>query len=219
MLSATRRRAARVQRTTSPRDPRPLTLDPSAMRPRLALSLVLLLAAPAAGAQEHVHTPGMQHDPRGGAPATPEEPGQAAFAAIAEVVRMLDADSTTDWRRVDVERLRAHLRDMDEVTLRADVRKDDVPGGARFTVRGTGRTVGSIQRMARAHSAMLGAESPLRATVEPIVDGARVTIVAADTSDARAAARVRALGFAGALTLGGHHGPHHLAIARGTMQH
>ena len=119
---------------------------------------------------------------------------------------------------MDVERLRAHLRDMDDVTLRAEVRRDDVPGGARYTVRGTGRTVGAIQRMARAHSAMIGAEAPMRATVEPLADGARVTVVAA-AGDARTATRIRALGFVGVLTTGGHHGPHHLAIAKGELDH
>jgi len=186
---------------------------------RLLIALALLVLLPvAAAAQDHVHTPGMRHD-GGDPPAAPTEPGQAAFAAIAEIVRLLQADSTTDWSRVDLERLRAHLRDMDDVTLRADVRRDDVPGGARFTVRGTGRTVGAIQRMARAHATMLGAEAPMRATVEPLADGARVTVVAADAADARAATRIRALGFVGLLTAGAHHGPHHLAIAQGALDH
>ena len=183
------------------------------MRLLAALSIALVTLAPAAARAQAAH----EHDH--GAPSAPAEPGQSAFAAIAEIVRALDADPATDWGRADVERLRAHLRDMDDVTLRAEERRDDVSGGARFTLRGTGRTVGAIQRMARAHAAMLGPESALRATVAPTADGARVTVVAADTADARAAARIRALGFVGLLTLGGHHGPHHLAIARGTLDH
>jgi hypothetical protein len=42
----------------------------------------------------------------------PTFPGQDAFGAIAEVVQLLDADPQTDWSRVDLERLRQHLIDM-----------------------------------------------------------------------------------------------------------
>src|SRR6185503_19581547 len=37
---------------------------------------------------------------------SPAMPGQDAFGALAEVVRLLDADPRTDWSRVDLERLR-----------------------------------------------------------------------------------------------------------------
>lgn len=36
----------------------------------------------------------------------PTRAGQEAFATIAEIVRLLDADSTTDWSKVDLEALR-----------------------------------------------------------------------------------------------------------------
>src|SRR5262245_28903445 len=52
---------------------------------------------------------------------TPMAPGQDAFGAIAEVVAILDADPATGWSRVDLERLRRHLIDMNEVVLRAAV--------------------------------------------------------------------------------------------------
>ena len=52
-----------------------------------------------------------------GASTTPTSPGQDAFGAIQEVVRMLDADPKTDWSKVDLEALRQHLIDMNEVTL------------------------------------------------------------------------------------------------------
>jgi hypothetical protein len=40
-------------------------------------------------------------------------------------------------------------------------------------------------------------------------------VTARDAEDAKAVARVRGLGFIGLLTLGAHHQPHHLAMARG----
>ena len=45
--------------------------------------------------------------------------GQDAFAAIAAVVAQLEADSTTDWSKVDIEALRRHLVAMNDVTLGA----------------------------------------------------------------------------------------------------
>ena len=60
---------------------------------------------------------GMKHEMA--STGTPAMPGQDAFGAIAEVVQMLDADPSTDWSKVDLERLRQHLIDMDEVTMRS----------------------------------------------------------------------------------------------------
>src|SRR5262249_56527810 len=65
-------------------------------------------------------------------------PGQDAFGAIAEVVRILEADPATDWSTVDVERLRQHLIDMNEVVLRAAVQSAPVAGGLAMEVTGTG---------------------------------------------------------------------------------
>jgi hypothetical protein len=173
-----------------------------------------LLATPLS-AQDHQHRPGMTHPDTSAAP-TLTRPGQAAFGALAEVVAVLTADSTTDWSKVNLEALRQHLIDMDDVTIRSGVKLEAIPGGARFTVTGSGRTVDAIRRMASAHASMVAAETTLRMSVVEIPGGARVSVTAADASDASAAARIRGLGFHGLLATGDHHGPHHLAIARGT---
>jgi hypothetical protein len=39
----------------------------------------------------------------------PTEPGQGAFAAIAEIIALLEADPNTDWSKVDITALREHL--------------------------------------------------------------------------------------------------------------
>ena len=128
------------------------------LRNALAGSL-LIVSANVLIAQEHAHTPGMTHPSASDSlmPA-PVSPGQAAYAAIAEVARLLQADPTTDWRKVDLERLRQHLIDMDAVTMRASVRKEHVAGGARFLVTGTDRTVDAIRRMTRAHGGTMRAD-------------------------------------------------------------
>jgi hypothetical protein len=147
--------------------------------------------------------------------ALPTLPGQAAFGAIAEIVRLLEADPKTDWTRVNVEALRQHLIDMDEVTMRAAVTSHNVPGGLEMEVTGTGRTADAIRRMAINHTRMLDQGSEYHATAVEIANGARITITAKQESDARTVALIRGLGFAGIMTEGNHHAAHHLAIARG----
>ena len=70
----------------------------------LSCLVPLLLAAGPLAAQAHQHTPGMVHGAAAVEP--PREAGQAAFAAIAEIVARLEADPMTDWSRVDLEALR-----------------------------------------------------------------------------------------------------------------
>jgi hypothetical protein len=152
---------------------------------------------------------------RGPVAEKPTLPGQDAFGAISEIVRLLDADPRTDWNTVDLERLRQHLIDMNEVVLRAEAKASPVAGGLAMDVTGTGRTEQAIRAMVVPHAAELDQMPGLAAKVETIPGGIRLTVTARDAADARAVARVRALGFIGLLTLGAHHQPHHLAMARG----
>ncbi|HEX9165191.1 MAG TPA: hypothetical protein VF862_04740 [Gemmatimonadales bacterium] len=145
----------------------------------------------------------------------PKQSGQAAFAAMGEIVRILDADPKTDWSKVDLEALRQHLIDMNEVTMHAEVAQVDVPGGFRADVTGSGATVGAIQRMLVSHARMLDQSTAYAASTELLPAGVRLTVTVAAPGDARAVARVRGLGVAGIITEGTHHTPHHLAIARG----
>ncbi|MFI5002553.1 MAG: hypothetical protein ACHQK9_21925, partial [Reyranellales bacterium] len=83
-------------------------------------SILLLAAALALGASA-AHSQQMDHSHMAGmsGAAAPALPGQDAFGAIQEIVRLLEADPKTDWSKVDLEGLRQHLIDMNEVTLKA----------------------------------------------------------------------------------------------------
>jgi hypothetical protein len=154
----------------------------------------------------------------GGAPAAagvPTLPGQDAFGAIAEIVQLLDADPQTDWGQVDLERLRQHLIDMNDVVLRGEVKPSLVPGGLVMDVTGAGRTESAIRAMLIPHATELDQMPGLAAKTEVIPGGVRLTVMARDAEDVTAVARVRGLGFIGLLTLGAHHQPHHLAMAGG----
>jgi len=145
----------------------------------------------------------------------PTLPGQAAFGAISEIVGILKADPGTDWSKVNLEALRQHLIDMDEVTMRAAVTQHSVPGGFEADVTGAEKTMRAIRRMLGSHTKMLSQGTAYRATATEIPGGARLTVVAADPSDTALVSRIRGLGFAGSITEGDHHVRHHLAIARG----
>lgn len=145
----------------------------------------------------------------------PTEGGQAAFAAIAEIVKLLEADPATDWSKVNLERLRLHLKDMDLVTLRSTVETEAVDGGAVFIVRGTGETVGAIKRMTGAHVAMVDMMGGPRIVRSELADGVKLTVTARDGDREAAARRIRGLGFIGLMASGDHHTMHHLMLARG----
>ncbi|MGM0584105.1 MAG: hypothetical protein ACQEUZ_05590 [Pseudomonadota bacterium] len=191
----------------------------------LALALTAGLAAALTGAQaQHAdqrHGDGHGAGSAGGAAhapaaASPREPGEAAFAAIAEVVARLRAEPETDWSRVDVAALRRHLIDMSNVTLRARVEAQDLPGGARFRVWSPEPDVAdSIRRMTLAHARTMDGAGGWRMEAEPREDGAVLEV----RGEAADAAQIRALGFVGGLTVGMHHQAHHLAIATGRRPH
>lgn len=175
---------------------------------RSLLSAAFLIWPLAGAAQEH-HM-GMNH---AGAMVSATEPGQGAFAAIGEIVGLLRADPATDWTRVDIEALRQHLIDMDNVTLRSEVAVAEVPEGAVFSVTSDdANVVASIQRMVTAHAATMDDPSGWRYGAVATATGADLTV----TGDA---AQIRALGFIGAMTVGMHHQAHHWAIATGAAPH
>lgn len=187
-------------------------------RPSLGAAAMLLAAflPGAANAQHagHMHGGAASRHAAAASDAAqvPTEGGQSAFAALSEIVALLVSDPATDWERVDIDALRAHLADMDQVTLRARSETLVIEDGARFAVSGPGETGESVRRMTLAHAPFLEAEADWRVTAEPSAEGAILTVRADDPA---LAARIRALGFFGLMTLGAHHPEHHLAIARG----
>ena len=130
-------------------------------------------------------------------------------------MRTLEANPGTDWSKVNLERLRQHLIDMNDVTLRSEVKATPVPGGLTMEVTGTGRTEQAIRRMVVPHAVELNGMPEWSATTEQIPGGLRLTVVAKNPADAKTVARIRGLGFIGLLVQGSHHQPHHLAMARG----
>lgn len=193
---------------------------------------LLMVVASSAGAQHELHG-GQQHSMNHGmgqgmhhmhmmghgahsASSQPTEGGQAAFAAIQEIVALLEADPDTDWSMVNIDALRTHLIDMDLVMMKASAHAETIEGGARYHVTGDTQTSAAIKRMVPAHALQVSADSSWQATTEEMPNGVTLTITSADANDV---AKIRALGFAGFMVQGNHHQPHHKMMATGGMNH
>jgi len=182
----------------------------------LVLALLLPACASAQTMQGH-HPGGMMMTAPVGQPAAgvPAQPGQGAFAAIQEIIEILEADPATDWSKVNIEALRQHLIDMDNVTLHADVKSEAIEGGMTFVVSGTGPIRDSIQRMVVAHAAAMNGVGGWQFVAATTDTGAMLTV----KTPALDVEKLHGLGFIGVLTHGMHHQMHHLMIARGGDPH
>ena len=146
----------------------------------------------------------------------PKEGGQSAFAAIAEIVALLEADPETDWSKVDIAALREHLVDMNNLMLGAKATSTVEGDTIRFRIEGEGGVLRAIQAMVPAHAAELNKTGPWAVDAQTTSDGAVLSVKALTAEDL---AKARALGFFGLMAKGSHHQPHHLAMATGMMNH
>jgi hypothetical protein len=150
-----------------------------------------------------------------GAAGIPTLPGQDAFGAIQEIVQILQSDPKTDWSKVNIEALRQHLIDMNEVTLLAVATQRDVDNGIEIKVTGDGRTLDAIKRMVPAHVNELR-ELGWNAKSDDLPNGVTLTVMA---SEKQPLTKLKALGFMGIMVQGSHHQHHHLMMAEGQFAH
>jgi hypothetical protein len=147
--------------------------------------------------------------------AVPSMPGQEVFGTIQEIVRILEADPTTDWSKVNIAALREHLIDMDEVTMRAVANEQTLANGVAITVTGEGRTLDAIKRMVPAQTHELVALG-WQARTDDLPNGIKLVVTA---NDPREVVKLKALGFMGIMVQGAHHQIHHLMMAKGEFTH
>ncbi len=154
----------------------------------------------------------MNDKPAGIAGSPLSEPGQSAFAAIAEVVRQLESDPQTDWSKVNIDALRQHLRDMDVVMIDSGVLTEELERGLRFRITGGPDAAPSITRMVLAHAGIMDGVEQWRYTARELDNGAILEVQVPEGD----LAKLKGLGFYGLLASGMHHQPHHWAIANGS---
>lgn len=181
---------------------------------RLFLTALLLAPSMAPAQQAHSHSTNMVHGASDIAVLT--EPGQSTFAALSEVVQVLEADPMTDWSSVDLDGLRAHLVDMDLLATGAAVEVTAMPDGLRAVATGSVPVLDALRRMVPAHAAQLRADPSWSVEAEVLAQAVTLTVTSADPATV---ARIQGLGFFGLMASQDHHRAHHLAMARGGKPH
>lgn len=144
----------------------------------------------------------------------PTQGGQAAFSTIAEIVALLNQDTNTDWSKVDINRLREHLVDMNELTLNAKVEQSSGMNFVKFIITGQGRTLQAIKAMVPAHAAELNKLGIWHIEVKVENDKAIMQVMSHDKATL---AKISALGFFGVMATGAHHQAHHWGMATGKL--
>lgn len=150
------------------------------------------------------------------ATSTPTQQGQSAFAAIAEIVQILEEDPNTDWTKVDITALRDHLVDMEMLTTEAIVNQVQTQNQIVFELSGSTAAIQAAKRMVPAHSTQL--RTSFSWDIEAKLDENRVRMIV-NSSESLPMEKINALGFFGIMATGAHHQIHHLGMATGNMIH
>lgn len=189
------------------------------MRPQIFVIATALIGGSASAFAQTTHTPGMDHSahmqPARSVP-TLTEPGQGAFAALSEAVRVLEADPETDWGQVDLASLRTHLVDMDRLVTDTVVMETMLPDGILAAATGNDATIATLRRMVPAHAAQLAQDDRWQVDATETDTGAELRVTSTDPA---VAARIKGLGFFGLMASQDHHREHHLMMARGEDAH
>lgn len=193
------------------------------MRLKVILAAMVIVGGAAIAVAQTLHTnhdAGMDHAAHGqvgnSGRGVLTEPGQGAFAALSEVVRVLEADPDTDWSRVDLAGLRAHLVDMDRLVSDAVVTETDLPNGLSMIATGDAETIATLRRMVPAHAAQLARDDRWTVDASEVENGVELRVT---SDDPGVVARIKGLGFFGLMASQDHHREHHLMMALGEDAH
>jgi len=188
---------------------------------KLSLSIIVtIIAMPMASA--HMHHANMNHAAMMGRNTAPTqvvltESGTDPFATLQEVITALEANPDTSWEKVNIEALRLHLVEMQDMTINVDVKQQHIDNGFQAVVTPTtNRAVKSLTRVLSGHPMQMKAETGWDMQVQNN-DG--VFTLTVTTDNAKDIAKIRGLGYIGVMAYGNHHQPHHWAIASGDNPH
>lgn len=146
------------------------------------------------------------------------EAGNDAFGTIQEVIRKLNNDPNTDWSKVNLEALRQHLLDMNDMTLNVEViSQKAVQNGMEAIIRPTtDRAALALDRVFMAHPSQLKKDTGWDMVVEKNDGQYKLTTTSKNPADYD---KIRGLGYIGLMAYGDHHQRHHWAMATGRNPH
>ncbi len=150
----------------------------------------------------------------------PTEAGNDAFGTIQEIMTLLLNDPATDWSKVNIETLRQHLLDMEDMTKNVNViSQTPIDNGMVAIVKPTTkRSALALKRVFMAHPQVLKQESGFDMAVTFNKDNNQYTLTTT-TNNKADIDKIRGLGYIGLMAYGSHHQAHHLAMAKGSNPH
>ena len=188
---------------------------------KLSLSIAAMtIVMPMASA--HTHHANMNHAAMMGHNTAPTqvvltESGTDPFATLQEVIAALESNTNTNWEKVNIEALRLHLVEMQDMTINVDVKQQHIDNGFQAVVSPTtSNAVKSLTRVLSGHPAQMKAETGWDMQVQ--INNSVFTLTVT-TDNAKDVAKIRGLGYIGVMAYGNHHQPHHWAMASGDNPH
>jgi hypothetical protein len=165
------------------------------------------------------HSTMMNHEHKSGtSDMTLTEAGNGAFGTIQEVIRRLNSDPNTNWSEVNLEALRLHLLDMNDMTLNVEViSQKAIHNGLEVVLRPTtDRAALALEKVFKAHPAQFKSDTGW--SMEVVKNSGQYTMTT--TSDnPKDEVKIRGLGYIGLMAYGDHHQRHHWAMATGKNPH
>lgn len=149
---------------------------------------------------------------------TLSEAGQDAFGTIQEVIRKLDSNPNTDWKNVNLETLRQHLIDMNDMTLHVDViSQKPIKNGSEVVIKPTTqRSIRAMKRILSVHPKQLNMETGWDMNATEVGD---TYILKTTSNNQNEVDKIRGLGYIGLMAIGMHHQQHHWMMAIGKNPH
>ena len=145
------------------------------------------------------------------------EAGTDPFAVIQEAIALLEANSDTDWSVVNIEALRSHLVEMQDMTLNVTVEQQPINFGFMAVITPTtNRALESMIQVLSVHPSQMKIETDWNMTVTNNNGIFTITVTTDKLSDVD---KIRGLGYIGIMAYGNHHQPHHWAMASGENPH
>jgi hypothetical protein len=148
---------------------------------------------------------------------TLKEAGTDPFAVIQEVISALESNPNTNWEKVNLEALRLHLVEMQDITINVNVAEKNVESGFEAIIMPISRrALRAVGNVLQNHKSMLESETGWHMEVIKTEDVFNITVTTTDVNEIN---KIRGLGYIGVMAYGNHHQPHHWALASGENPH
>ena len=145
------------------------------------------------------------------------EAGTDPFAVIQEAIALLEENPDTDWSTVNIEALRLHLIEMQDMTLNVTVEQQPINLGFMAVITPTtNRALQSMSQVLSAHPSQMKEETGWDMVV---TNNNGIFTISVTTDQLQDVDKIRGLGYIGIMAYGSHHQPHHWAMASGENPH